>query len=186
MSKFHNRYPSTPIVKLSFHKINLNYPTRRDSIALTSLFYHKQMLKYFYGRNTELKFKHLFWKALKRGVSFTGLLESRVDTITTRVGYASSIYQAKQLITHHGILVNGFLVYNPYYCVRAGDVICWAKFKLLRPLHLVSSFMNNIPQYLEVDYKQKKTVFLFHPQPTQIPYPVGYFNPIKATDYYYY
>lgn len=86
----------------------------------------KQKIRRIYGV-LERQFRNYYKKAA-RGKGATGenlavLLESRLDNIVYRMGFASTRSEARQLVTHKGILVNGELVNIPSYIVSAGDKI---------------------------------------------------------------
>lgn len=86
----------------------------------------KQKLRYMYGL-FERQFRHVFRKALrKRGVTgetLLQLLETRLDNVAFRLGFARTRPFARQLVVHGHIRVNGTKVSSPSYNVRAGDVI---------------------------------------------------------------
>ncbi|QNQ82481.1 30S ribosomal protein S4 [Lactobacillus sp. PV037] len=87
----------------------------------------KQKLRWMYGLN-ERQFQNLFIRAGKiregkHGVNFMALLESRLDNIVYRLGLATTREQARQLVNHGHILVNGKRVDIPSYEVKPGDEI---------------------------------------------------------------
>ncbi len=86
----------------------------------------KQKLKQAYGV-LERQFKRYFYLAEKKkgvtGSNLLQLLESRLDNVAFRLGFASNIRQARQFITHGHFTVNGRRVTIPSYLVRTGDVI---------------------------------------------------------------
>ncbi|MEG0781786.1 30S ribosomal protein S4, partial [Carnobacterium sp.] len=87
----------------------------------------KQKLRNMYGMN-ERQFKNLFVKAGKlkegkHGVNFMILLEQRLDNVVYRLGLASTRRQARQLVNHGHILVDGKRVDIPSYHVEVGQVI---------------------------------------------------------------
>jgi len=86
----------------------------------------KQKVKRMYGLQ-EKQFRNLFEKASKRG-GVTGenllvSLETRLDNVVFRLGFASSRNQARQLVRHRHIEVNGQLVDIPSYHLREGDEV---------------------------------------------------------------
>ena len=87
----------------------------------------KQKLKAHYGRIPEKQFKNTFKSAFKKagntGENFVGLLESRLDVAVYRMGFASSIFAARQIVSHKHILVNGKKVNIPSYVLSENDVI---------------------------------------------------------------
>lgn len=86
----------------------------------------KQKLKRIYGMG-ETQFRNYFEKAEKRkgvtGEVFLQILESRLDNIVYRLGFAASRGQARQLVSHRHFQVNGKTVDVPSYLTKPGDVI---------------------------------------------------------------
>lgn len=87
----------------------------------------KQKLRFMYGLN-ERQFSNLFQKAGKikegkQGVNFMILLEQRLDNMVYRLGLATTRAQARQLVNHGHILVDGKRVDIPSYHVEVGQVI---------------------------------------------------------------
>lgn len=87
----------------------------------------KQKLRWMFGLN-ERQFQNLFIRAGKiregkHGVNFMALLERRLDNIVYRLGLASTREQARQLVNHGHILVDGKRVDIPSYHVEVGQVI---------------------------------------------------------------
>ncbi len=86
----------------------------------------KQKLRRIYGIY-ETQFKNYFQKAAKAtgvtGVRLLQLLETRLDNVVYRLGYATSRKEARQMVAHGHIAVNGRKVTIPSYQVRPGDVL---------------------------------------------------------------
>lgn len=86
----------------------------------------KQKLKRSYGLQ-ETQFRNTFEKALrmpgKTGENLFALLERRLDTVVYRLRFASSRAQARQLVLHGHIAINGKRVNIPSYSLKAGDVV---------------------------------------------------------------
>ena len=86
----------------------------------------KQKTKRFYGLQ-ETQFRNLFDKAARKkgitGENLLILLETRLDNVVFRLGFASSRKEARQLVTHGHFTVNGRKVDIPSYQVKAGDII---------------------------------------------------------------
>ena len=86
----------------------------------------KQKTKSFYGVG-EKQFRKYFEMAAnsrgKTGEELLTILESRLDNVVYRLGYASSRTQARMLVTHGAFDVNGRKVNIPSYLIKAGDVI---------------------------------------------------------------
>ena len=86
----------------------------------------KQKVRFMYGVN-ERQFKKTFNEASKmsgiHGTNFLRLLESRLDNLVYRIGFASTRRGARQLVNHGHVTVNGKKVDIPSYRVKPGDVI---------------------------------------------------------------
>lgn len=86
----------------------------------------KQKVKRMYGI-LEKQFRRYFEEADRRrgntGANLLGLLESRLDNVVYRMGFGSTRAEARQLVSHKAILVNGQSVNIPSYMVKAGDVV---------------------------------------------------------------
>ena len=86
----------------------------------------KQMLRLQYGV-LERYFRSLYKTAANRkgvtGVILLQLLEARLDNVVYRMGFASTRREARQLVSHRHILVNGNILNVPSYSVKEGDVI---------------------------------------------------------------
>ena len=115
----------------------------------------KQKAKRFYGLQ-ETQFRNLFDKAAsKKGVTGDNLLillESRLDNVVYRLGFASSRKEARQLIVHSHFTVNGQKVNSPGMEVKSGDVIkvkeksaSSPKFKEIKEMQIT------VPSWLTVD-----------------------------------
>jgi len=86
----------------------------------------KQKVKRMYGV-LERQFRRYFAEADRRkgntGANLMSLLESRLDNVVYRMGFGSTRAEARQLVSHKAITVNGNPVNIPSYMVKAGDVI---------------------------------------------------------------
>ena len=86
----------------------------------------KQKVKRMYGV-LERQFRRYFAEADRRkgntGETLLKLLESRLDNVVYRLGFASTRAEARQLVSHKAITVNGQQVNIPSYLVKAGDVV---------------------------------------------------------------
>lgn len=86
----------------------------------------KQKVRFMYGLN-ERQFSKTFEEAAKlrgiHGEDFLKLLESRLDNLVYRIGFASTRRAARQLVNHGHVAVNGNKVDIPSYRVKVGDVI---------------------------------------------------------------
>lgn len=86
----------------------------------------KQKVKRMYGV-LEKQFRRYFQEADRRkgntGANLLALLETRLDNVVYRMGFGSTRAEARQLVSHKAMLVNGKSVNIPSYMVKVGDVI---------------------------------------------------------------
>ena len=86
----------------------------------------KQKVKRMYGV-LEKQFRRYFAEAERRkgntGATLLSLLESRLDNVVYRMGFGSTRAEARQLVSHKSIVVNGEVVNIPSFMVKAGDVV---------------------------------------------------------------
>lgn len=117
----------------------------------------KQKVKRMYGL-LEKQFRGTFDLAAKAkgitGAALLVLLERRLDNVTYRLGFASSRADARMLITHKHLLVNGKRMSIPSYFVRAGDVIS-VREKSRKIGRIISAMdgvqRRGVPEWAEVD-----------------------------------
>ena len=134
----------------------------------------KQKVKFIYGV-LEKQFHGYFNKA-KSMPGITGdnlmiILESRLDSVIFRLGFARTRKEARQIVTHGHITVNGRRVDIPSYRVKAGDVVAVGeKFRDLLPIKeaLISSERFEVPGWLEVDIEKLSGNVLALPTREQI------------------
>lgn len=134
----------------------------------------KQKAKYTYGL-LERQFRNLFKKAnAKDGVTGDNLmkfLESRLDNTVYRMGFARTRRQARQLVTHKHITVNGHIVNIPSYEMRTGDVVSVRPKS--RKLEVINDSIEHAPKkkynWVEIDKKSLTGKFLSSPEVDDIP-----------------
>lgn len=133
----------------------------------------KQKVKHIYGL-LERQFRNLFEKATrKKGITgeiLLKMLEARLDNTVYRLGFARTRQQARQLVVHRHILVNGQVVNIPSYQLRPGDVIAVRpKSRQLAVMQdNIKRLRRNFP-WLEVDRKAMQGKFLGYPNREDIP-----------------
>jgi len=134
----------------------------------------KQKAKFIYGV-LEKQFRSYYDKALKldgiTGDNLMSILESRLDNVVFRLGFARTRKEARQTVRHGHITVNGHRVDIPSYRVKAGDVIAVAeKARDLLPIKeaLISSESMAVPGWLEVDIEKLRGTVLQLPTRDQI------------------
>ncbi len=139
----------------------------------------KQRLRRIYGLN-EKQFRNLFEEAAKKkgvtGTVFLHLLESRLDNVVYRLGIASSRRQARQLVRHGHITVNGRRVDVPSYRVKPGDVVAvHEKSKNLGAIQAnveLAKGRKGVP-WLEFDAEKLEGKFLRYPDREDLALPVN-------------
>lgn len=122
----------------------------------------KQKAKFIYGV-LEKPFRNYYEKA-DRMKGMTGenlmiMLESRLDSVVFRMGFARTRREARQVVGHKQIMVNGKKVNIPSYLVKAGDVIeLTEKAKGLQRFKDIIEVTESriVPDWMEVDYETKK------------------------------
>ena len=117
----------------------------------------KQKAKFIYGV-LEKPFRNYYKKADRMqgltGENLMVILESRLDNVVFRMGFARPRREARQIVDHKHVLVNGKQVNIPSYLVKAGDVISIKENKKSSPRYkeiLEVTGGNMIPDWLEVD-----------------------------------
>jgi small subunit ribosomal protein S4 len=130
----------------------------------------KQKLRRVYGV-LERQFRRYFAEATK-GKSSTGenllkLLESRLDNVVYRMGMGSTRAEARQLVTHGSILVNGKRMNVPSAIIRGGDVISIAErakgqLRIIDALQLAEKV--GFPSWVDVDAKKMTGTFKGAPE----------------------
>lgn len=134
--------------KLSEYAIHLN---EKQKIRLTYLVSEKQFVRYYNEASR------------RKGVTGTillQLLESRLDNIVFRTGFAISRKQARQIVNHGHVLVNGRRVDIPSYIVKPGDVITFKA----GSVNFVKSVVDSIdmaiaPVWMTIDKDALKVTF---------------------------
>ena len=134
----------------------------------------KQKAKFIYGV-LEKQFRG-YYDAAKKMSGITGtnlmvILESRLDNVVFRLGFARTRKEARQTVRHGHITVNGHRVDIPSYRVKAGDVVAVSsKAKDLLPIKeaLISSESMAVPGWLEVDIEKLRGTVLQLPTRDQI------------------
>ena len=130
----------------------------------------KQKVRRMYGV-LEAQFRKTYKEADRRkgitGENLLQLLESRLDSVAYRMGFGASRTEARQLVSHNGISVNGRRVNIPSYQLRKGDVVEVvekAKAQLRIKASAEAAQSRGIPEWLEVDAKALKGTYKAVPQ----------------------
>jgi len=137
----------------------------------------KQKLRRIYGI-FETQFKNYFQQAAKTsgvtGVRLLQLLETRLDNVVYRLGYATSRKEARQMVTHGHIAVNGEKVTIPSYHVRPGDVIAPTPRGREHPRvkEVAAGGVRSLPSWLELSTSTLEGRILALPAREEIDVPV--------------
>lgn len=132
----------------------------------------KQKVRFMYGMN-EKQFRKLFEKSAKmegiHGHNFLFTLESRLDNVVYRAGFASSRAQARQIVNHGHILLNGKKATIASMHVKAGDVISFKENS--QNLKIVTEAMENqvstLP-FITVDRNKRVATFERLPEMSEL------------------
>ena len=136
----------------------------------------KQKVKRIYGL-LERQFRNYYKKASTKkgntGENLLQLLETRLDNVVYRMGFAVTRPAARQLVSHRGVTVNGKPVNLPSYAVKAGDAIALSE-KAQKQLRVKESLtlaeqMNLSPSWVEVDSNKFAGVFKAVPDRADLP-----------------
>ena len=136
----------------------------------------KQKVKRIYGL-LERQFRNYYKKASNKkgntGENRLQLLETRLDNVVYRMGFAVTRASARQLVSHRGVLVNGKPVNLPSYAVKAGDAIALSE-KAQKQLRVqealtVAQQMDLSPSWVDVDAGKFAGVFKAVPDRAELP-----------------
>jgi small subunit ribosomal protein S4 len=136
----------------------------------------KQRVRRMYGL-TENQFKRFFTMAEKaRGITGTNLLvflERRLDNLVYRLGFATSRKEARQIVTHRHVRVNGKLVNIPSFLVKEGDDVEIRNKQLVSVQNALESVVRRgVPSWLELDRESMKGKVRLLPTRDDITVPV--------------
>lgn len=138
-------------------------------------YYSNISKKQFYGLYNNNKILNINNRNNKHSKYFLVLLERRIDTLIYRVHWATSFFNARQIINHGHVLVNNKVVTNPSYILNIGDKIEIKKnsFSIIKDniLKNINNIYVNTPSYIEVNYNILTAMFLYNPHYSYIPYP---------------
>ena len=135
----------------------------------------KQKVRRLYGV-LEKQFRNYYKKAAQRkgstGENLLNLLECRLDNVVYRMGFGSTRAEARQLISHKSILVDGAIVNIPSYQVAADQVIAVREkskkqARVSEALELAQQ--RGIPEWVDVDPKKMEGVFKSAPDRSDLP-----------------
>ena len=128
----------------------------------------KQKVRFMYGLS-EKQLRKTFESAGKmqgiHGYNLLVLLESRLDNLVYRAGFAKTRRAARQLVNHGHITVDGKRVDIPSYRVKVGSTISVREASLNHPV--ITECLNmdiNVPAYVSVDKQKKTATYLRYPE----------------------
>ena len=135
----------------------------------------KQKLRYMYGV-LEKQFRNYYKEAAKRkgatGENLLQLLEQRLDNVVYRIGFGCTRSEARQLVSHKAIVVNGQVVNIPSYQVSPQDIVAIrekAKKQVRIQDSLAIAEQLGLPDWLEVDSKKMEGLFKTAPERADLP-----------------
>lgn len=144
----------------------------------------KQKLEQMYGVN-ERQFRRLFMLARKSdevtGIAFFRILESRLDNMVYRMGFARTRRAARQLVNHGHVTVNGKKVDIPSYLCSVGDKVA---IKEGHDLVVVKASLESKPAsvgYVKVDANKLEGTFVRVPERNELPRDI---NEAQVIEYY--
>src|SRR6056300_955737 len=149
----------------------------------------KQKLKNYYGNLNERQFRNVFKEANRvrgnTGENLVGILESRLDAVVYRAKFAQTVFEARQIINHGHIKVNGKKVNISSYMVKENDEVevKESSKQMAKILSAVANKEREVPEYIVADHKQMTAKFSRIPKMDEIPYP-AIMEPNLVVEYY--
>lgn len=134
----------------------------------------KQRLRAYYGvmEKQFIKYVRMAKKSQEQtGHALVKILESRLDNLVLRMGFASSIRQARQMVVHGHILVNGKKLNIPSYLCEVGDTISLkdkSRSVELFKNNFENALINNLP-YIQKDGENYSATFIKTPERDEVP-----------------
>jgi small subunit ribosomal protein S4 len=135
----------------------------------------KQKIRRLYGV-LERQFRKVFAEASRRkgqtGENLLQLLEGRLDSVAYRMGFGASRAEARQIVRHNGVLVNGRRVNIPSFNVSPGDTVQLteaARIHLRTKAAMEAAESRGFPEWIEVDVKAGRGTFKAYPVRDELP-----------------
>ncbi len=134
----------------------------------------KQKIRRIYGI-LERQFRRYFAEAERRkgstGENLLQLLESRLDNVVYRMGFGSTRAEARQLVSHKALTVNGVVVNIPSYQVKAGDVVAIREkakkqVRIQEALSLATQI--GLPEWVSVDAQKLEGIYKAMPERAEL------------------
>ena len=148
-------------------------PTKRVKLSNYGIqLREKQRIRNLYGLN-ERQFKNTYLRATKMegvtGSNFLFLLESRLDNLVYRLGFARTRRAARQLVNHGHILVNGKKVDIPSFIVKPGSTIeVKETSRNMKAINEALEATLNTVAFVEVDKENKKGKYVRYPERSEL------------------
>src|SRR5205809_4869918 len=149
----------------------------------------KQKLRGYYGNISERQFRGIYEEAIRMkgdsGAHLIGLLERRLDAIVYRAKFVSTMFAARQFVSHGHVKVNGRRVTIPSLRIKMGDVIEVRQKSKELPvlLEAIQLAERDVPDYVETDHKGMTAKLTRVPGLSDVPYPVQ-MEPNLVVEYY--
>ena len=145
---------------------------RRSTSEFGNQLLEKQKLKYQYNMS-EKQLRRFYRRAQRMkgnpSDNLIRVLESRLDSVVYRAGFAPSVYAARQLVVHGHVLVNGARVNVPSFLLNSDDIVTLAEKSRAIPVVMEALMRVNAPAYLEVNKEQFKARIAREPQRQEVP-----------------
>jgi small subunit ribosomal protein S4 len=146
---------------------------RRSSTEYNTQLREKQKIRRIYGvleKQFELYFNTASKSSGVTGERLLQILETRIDNIVYRLGFAPSRSSARLMVLHNHFKVNGKKVNIPSYQVKAGDIVqVREKSKNLEVIHSALKAVRDIPDWLSIDKVKLEGTVIRIPERTAIP-----------------
>ncbi len=181
--------PKSPINKREYGPGQHGQARRRKLSDFGVQLQAKQKLKGYYGNITERQFKRYYEAAARRrgdtGENLIEILERRLDAVVYRMKFVPTVFAARQFVNHGHVMVNGVRTNIPSCLLKDGDIVEVRQKSKELPIVLEATALaeRDVPDYIEVDYKQMKGAFVRGPQLADVPYPVQ-MEPNLVVEYY--
>ena len=149
----------------------------------------KQKLKGYYANISERQFYGIYSEAARMtgdtSQNLIGLLERRLDAIVYRAKFVSTMFAARQFVSHGHVKVNGRRVTIPSMRIKMGDVIEVRQKSKELPALLEATQLaeRDVPDYVETDHKGMTAKLTRVPSLSDVPYPVQ-MEPNLVVEYY--
>ena len=153
----------------SFRNFNAGKATRRSSEYGKQLI-AKQVIRYTYGVSEKQFYYYMKKAQVNKGVTGTILLqqlEQRLDNVVYRLGFTATRKEARQLVSHKGVILNGKVNNIPSYLVSPGDIIKLTN-SASEQMRIQEAIKKNeefpISEWLSLNMKEYEATFVRFPE----------------------